>query len=436
MTNLTKRKSLATTTALKKYQTVRNLFTSLRRLEKQEECKADAIFKMCAEFSAKKTSLSSEAKEIFGIIFLNCKPTVSVVVGLSFLTPLAAITLPLAISGGVASALGGGVVVGTTGTEIALLKNKLEEVKTLAMQEKASFSTMAQWFTHTEELKAALESLLDYCLLKEISEDVQKLLDGVMDPKKLTVGEFKHRFKYVLKLCMGKMCKLSKIREKFGDRVSPIVMTFVFVVCLMRDHNRIVLDSLIITQRLVLGLMSTLDIAAQTGQLAAGLAMKGTAAAGRAAPAAVARIAVMGTLVALGVVIDVINVVLSSIDIHKRTQTKHAKKVKEAAEQLEKEFLFIESVYNELRKYKAISLTDVTEWTTIVVNHIPVQAGEEDLKMAVKLLLSEEAWGCIKLRRLPTSGNNWFVKVPASHSKKLLLEPYIIVKGETCAVTK
>ncbi|CAL1264689.1 unnamed protein product [Larinioides sclopetarius] len=358
-----------------------------------------------------------------------------VVVGLSLLTPLAAVTLPLAISGGVASALGGGVVVGTTGTEIALLKNKLEEAKILAMQEKSSFSPMAQWFTHAEELKAALEYLLDYGLLKEMSEDVKKILGGVMSTKALTV-EFKQRFKNVLKICMGKMCKMSKIREKFGDKIAPIVMTFLLVVCLMRDHNRIVLDSLIITQRLVLGLKSTLDIAVQTSNLAAGLATRGTAAAGKAAPAAVARIAVMETLVALGVVIDVINVVQSSIALHTRAQTRHAKKVKEAAEKLEKEFLFIENVYNELWQRKAISLVDVTQWTTVVINHVPVEAGEEDIKMAVKLLLSEEAWDCIMLNRLPTSGNNWFVKVPASHSKKLLLEPYIIVKGENCTITK
>ncbi|GBN77686.1 hypothetical protein AVEN_226809-1 [Araneus ventricosus] len=357
-----------------------------------------------------------------------------VVAGLSFLTPLAPVTLPLAISGGVASALGGGVVVGTTGTEIALLKNKLEEAKTLAMQEEVNFSTMAQWFTHTKELKEALGSLLNYALVNEMSECVQKFLDGMINLKNLKVGDFKNQFKQVLKMCMGKMSKCSKIKDEFGDDVAPAVMTFIFVVCVMRDENRLVLDCVMITHHLALGLMSALDIGVHTSRMIVGLATKGTAAAGRTAPAAIARIAAMGTLVALGIVIDVLNVVLSSIAIHKRLQSKHAKIVKDAAEQLEKEFLFIESVYNELRKYKAISLTDVTEWTTIVVNHIPVQAGEEDLKMAVKLLLSEEAWGCIKLRRLPTSGNNWFVKVPASHSQMLLLQSELIIKGERCVV--
>ncbi|CAL1264693.1 unnamed protein product [Larinioides sclopetarius] len=265
-----------------------------------------------------------------------------VAVGLSFLTPLAAITLPLAVGGGVASALGGGVVVGTTGTEIVRLKNNLEEAKTLVMQEQASFLTMAPWFEHTEKLKTAINSLVSYSLMKEMSQVLQGFHD--VNATDLNVSSFVDRFKRALKICIRKMRESSNIMQSYGV-VAPAVMTFVIVVCLLRYHNRIVLDCAMQIDRLVMGMMSMMDIGVQTGRLTVGLASKGAAAAGRAVPVVIATT----VFVAASVAIDVVNVVLSSIDIHTRPITEHAKKIKEASEKLEKEFRCIESIYNELQ---------------------------------------------------------------------------------------
>ncbi|GBN42340.1 hypothetical protein AVEN_71733-1 [Araneus ventricosus] len=353
-----------------------------------------------------------------------------VAVGLSFLTPLAPITLPLAIGGGVASALGGGVVVGTTGTEIVLLKNNLEEAKTLVMQEEASFSTMAPWFIHTENLKKAIEFLVSYSLLKEMSQDLQDFHD--VHAMNLRVGSFVNRFKQALKLCIGKMFKSSNIMESFGIVVAPVIMTFVIVVCLLRYHNRIVLECAMQIDRLVLGMMSMMDIGVQAGRLTVGLATKGAAAAGRAVPVVIATT----VFVAASIAIDVVNVVLSSIDIHTRPEPEHAKKIKKAAEQLEKEFRCIESIYNELQKRKFINRPNVTEWKTFIINHVPDDAEQRDIKMAVRSQLLEEAWGCIKLQRLSTDGNNWIVKVPASHSQTLSQQSHIFIKDERCLIMK
>ncbi|GBL76938.1 hypothetical protein AVEN_207198-1, partial [Araneus ventricosus] len=351
-----------------------------------------------------------------------------IVTGLSFLTPLAVVTLPLAISGGVAAAVGGGVVVGTTGTELGLLIKKLEEAKTLAMQEMENFSIMAQWFSHTQELKNALGHLIDCDLLNEMSEDLNKFHNEVKD----NFDSLKDGFKEVLTMCIGKMCKQSKIVKLFGVVFAPVVMTFVLVVCLLRDHNRIVLDCMLQVDRFAVGFMSTLGIGVQTGRLTVGLATKGAAAAGRAASVAIAT----SVFVALGVVVDVVNVVLSSIDIHTRPEPEHAKKIKEAAEQLEKEFEFIKRVYDELKKWKSIDRAYVNEWKTFIISHVPHAAAQIDIKMAVKPYLSEAAWGSIKLQRYSSDGNNWLVKIPASYSQMLSRQSHLIIKRQSCQVAQ
>ncbi|KAF8789134.1 uncharacterized protein LOC129956435 [Argiope bruennichi] len=355
-----------------------------------------------------------------------------IVFGISFITPLAVVTVPLAIGGGIASAVGGTVVAGTTGTEIALLKKKLEGARALVQQEMERFFAMTHWFSFPEEVKKALESLLSYNLLKEMAADLKKFFDEVTREANLTVGDFKLRFKEVLKLCMKKMITSSKITYEFGDDVAPVVMTFVFVFCLMKGQNRIVLDCVMITQRLAVGLLSVFDLGVQAGQLIGRLALKGAASAGEA----LAKFAIMEALVGLGVLIDVVNVVLSSIDLHKRPETEATKKIKEAADKLEKVFSFIESVYNEVKKYKTLARTDVNDWTAVVVSHIPDDAEKEDIKTAVKPHLPEEAWSCIKLKKLPTNGNNWLVKVPTNHSQLLLEQSHLIINEKSCAVTQ
>ncbi|GBM59875.1 hypothetical protein AVEN_158607-1, partial [Araneus ventricosus] len=349
-----------------------------------------------------------------------------VLVGLSFLTPLAAVTVPLAIGGGVASAMGGGVVVGTTGTEMVLVKNRLEKVKTLIEEEKERFSSMAHWFIHPEELENAINSLVDYDILKEVAPEVQKFC-AESDHENKTDDEFKNEFKQMLKNCIGKMNEGNKLTAEYGKELAPVVMTFVFVVCLMKDHNRIVLDCVMITQRLALGLLSVLDIGVLAGSLIGKLAAKGVA-------SAIAKFAVAEIFTCFGIIIDVLNVVVSSIDLHKRPDTVHTKQIKEVADKFEKVFLFIEGVYNETKKYKSPS--DETQWITVIVSQAPGDADRTDLKMAVKKYLTEEGWRKMKIRRLETRGNNWLVKMPEIHSQMLLQQTHINIKGKDCAVTQ
>ncbi|CAL1264691.1 unnamed protein product [Larinioides sclopetarius] len=351
-----------------------------------------------------------------------------IVAGLSLLTPLAVVTLPLAISGGIATAVGGGVVVGTTVTEVVLLKNKLEEAKTFFEQEKKDFSVMEKWFIHTQELKDALESWIDYSLLNEISKDLKEFENEV----NFNLDSLTDKFGNLLTMCIGKMIKQSKIVELFGVVFAPVVMTFVLVVCLIRDHNRLVLDCILEVGRLTAGVMSILGTGVQAGRLTVDLASTGAAAGGRAASVAIAT----SVFIALGIAIDVVNIVWSSIDIHNCPEPEQARMIKEVAEKLEEQFLFIESVYEELKQWNCIDLAYVYEWKTFIIKNVPHDAVQIDIKMAIKHHLSEEAWGCIKLQRHSIDGNDWLFKIPASHSKMLLEQSHLIVKSESCQITK
>ncbi|GBM60584.1 Zinc finger BED domain-containing protein 5 [Araneus ventricosus] len=326
---------------------------------------------------------------------------------------------PLAVGGGIAFALGNGVVIGTTTKEIAYLEKHLKEVKKLIKKEKERFSSMTNWFSRPEQLENAINSLLDYNILQEIAKEVQKLTEEVTGEKDITEDEFKDQFQQVLKHCMGLMARDSKMIEEYGKELAPAVMTFVFVVFLMNDHNRIVIDCSLITQHLALGLMSVLDFGALAGKLISG--------------SAIAEAAISEAVVWLGVAIDVLIAVLSFIDIYKRPETKHTKKIREAADKIEKVFLFIESVYRETKAYN--SKTNATQWETVLVKRVPDDAGHADLRMAVKHYLPEEALGRVRIIRLPTKEKNWLVKVPASHSQMLLQQTEIEIKKKNCLVT-
>ncbi|GBN98152.1 hypothetical protein AVEN_132419-1 [Araneus ventricosus] len=351
-----------------------------------------------------------------------------IVCAISDITPLAAVTVPLTLGGGIACGLGGGVVLGSSATQIALLKKHLEEAKRTIKEHDEKFSLMAHWFTMPEELKKTLESVVSYEILKEVGEDLKKFFAEVTHKTNMTIGDFKIRFKEVLKLGMQKLNKSGKITSEFSDVFTPIVITFIFLVCLMKGKNRIILDCIMINQSLALSLISILNLGVPAGQLANGL-IRGVGEFGDD----FFKLAFAKILVGVSIAIDVLNIVLTSIEIHKRPEPQETKKIKDAAEQLEQMFLAIEKVYNGTKKFENAA---PGEWTTIVVNSVPDDAGQEDIKKAVKPHLPDKAWYCIKLRRLPTKGNNWFVKVPTSHSEQLLQQSHLIIKEERCIVTQ
>ncbi|GFR10641.1 uncharacterized protein TNCT_707851 [Trichonephila clavata] len=259
--------------------------------------------------------------------------------------PLAVVTVPLAIGGGVASFLGGGVIVGTTGTELVLLKKKLEEAKALINEEEENFSRMEHWFTHSEELVEAIEELIGEDLLKNLMEEGQNLLNAV---KKASDGNLTT----ILKEIMKKICESSNIVREFGIQIAPIVISFVLVACVISGKHRFVLNCALMTQSLMIGLTSTTDVGVGAGRLVAGLAMNGTSAAAKILPGTIGRAVALGTFVALGIALDVLNVVLASIAIHKGARSSQADEVLRVANLLEEEYSFLLNVYGEIKNYK------------------------------------------------------------------------------------
>ncbi|GFY67772.1 uncharacterized protein TNIN_246011 [Trichonephila inaurata madagascariensis] len=270
----------------------------------------------------------------------------SIVAGASLLCPpVAVVTVPLAIGGGVASFLGGGVVVGTTGTELVLLKNKLEEAKTLIAEEEENFSRMKHWFTHSEALVEAIEELIGEDLLKNLMEEGQNLFNAV---KKASDGNLTN----ILKEIMKKICESSNIVREFGIQIAPLVISFILVAFVISGKHRFVLNCALMTQSLLLGFMSTADVGVGAGRLVAGLAMGGANAAAKILPGAIGRAVALGAFVALAIAFDALNVVLASIEIHKGAQSSQADEVRRVANLLEEEYSFLLNVYGQIKNYK------------------------------------------------------------------------------------
>ncbi|GFT62987.1 uncharacterized protein TNCV_1607621 [Trichonephila clavipes] len=274
-----------------------------------------------------------------------------ILVGVSiFCPPLAAVTLPLAIGGGITSVLGGGVVVGTTGTELVLLKNKLEEAKTLIAEEEDNFSSMKPWFVHSEELMKAMEELVGKDMLKGLIDDVKILFE---DLKKLGDTEnLSKKFMSTMEGIVSKMCKsCNQIVAKFGSDMAPVIISVLVVLCVVTKKTHIVLNCALMTHCLALGFASTADIGIGTGRLFAGMAMNGTTTVARVLPGTIGRAVALGAFVALGAAFDVVNVVLSSIEIHKGAQSSQADEIDRVAQLLEEEYSFLLGVHDEIRKY-------------------------------------------------------------------------------------
>ncbi|GBN20691.1 hypothetical protein AVEN_208267-1 [Araneus ventricosus] len=316
------------------------------------------------------------------------------------------VSLPLAIPGGIVCALGNGLVIGNAAGEISHLKEKLKEAVNLIEEEKKRFSAM-RWFSCPEEMENAISSLVDCHVLKRMAQEVETF-SKVTDKKDMTDDEFKNHYEQVLDYCMGQMAKDSKLIKEYGKELAPAVMTFVFVVCLMNDHNRIVLDCSLTTLRLT----SVLNI-------------------GALACIAVGAISKLLS-VWWGVSINLLLAVKSFIDAYKRPDTELTKKIREAADKIEEIFTYIERIYNETKKYK--SHYNVTQWKTVLVSQTPDVTESVDLKMAVKDYLPETARGRIRLLKLQTK-SDWLVMVPAIHSQRLLKQKQIEIKGKNCKIT-
>lgn len=155
-------------------------------------------------------------------------------------------------------------------------------------------------------------------------------------------------FRNLVDTSVKEMSADGAIQAKFGVDFAPVVITFVFVVCLLSPRNRFVFECLVITHRLGLGLLGVLDVGVQLGRLVAGLVLRGGAAAAKILPQAAARAWALCAFSAAGLVIDVANVVVAAVDLHNGSQSEQAEAIRAVAKELEKELRFLEEVDKEI----------------------------------------------------------------------------------------
>ncbi|GFT66241.1 uncharacterized protein NPIL_648441 [Nephila pilipes] len=143
-----------------------------------------------------------------------------------------------------------------------------------------------------------------------------------------------------MKGIMGKICKSRNMAKEFGSDIVPIIVSFVLVSCVIGKCNLIILDCALLSHHLLLGLASTTDVGVTIGPLITGLGINGTSAVSKVIPATVGRAVAHGACIALGITLNVLCVVLSSIAIEKRVKNTHADEMSHVAGLLGEEYTF------------------------------------------------------------------------------------------------
>ncbi|GBM60582.1 hypothetical protein AVEN_131587-1 [Araneus ventricosus] len=138
----------------------------------------------------------------------------------------------------------------------------------------------------------------------------------------------------------------------------------------------------------------------------------------------------------VAIILEMATIFLNSIDMNDGFFTPEARLVVEITNKLEKDLGSLQKSYQMFEKSskERLKIQDITNWTTIIIYHIPEGTDKTAIKNAVKHLLRVKAQDCINLKRLPTNGNNWLVKVPTCYSRTLLKEKFINIAKENCLI--
>ncbi|CAL1264683.1 unnamed protein product [Larinioides sclopetarius] len=350
------------------------------------------------------------ASALLPSIFLGAAPTVST----------------LAVVGGVAAAGGAVGNVGATVTELVLTEKGKDEAKEIIAEDRRRMEQLGL-FGFWVELNDAVDDLFGKSTASKILEDLIDFLNNV-PPILDDIQPILKPLHTCLKLILPGITKFLLV----GISLASVILSIFFVVFLIRRHGWAIL-----IHRHVLGFVSAVDAGVEITRLIAAAGLSGSEL-GELIPRQLAGRIAVGATAAVGIVLDIATIVISSNDLAKGSLSDEASMIFEVAKELESHLSSYKHVNEELLRCVARRLkkNDVKCWTAVVVNHVPLNAGLVDITSAFKLYLSDEAWDCILLEKLPTSGNHWLVKVPTSHAQILLRQNHINIKRERCLVMK
>lgn len=151
------------------------------------------------------------------------------------------------------SLVGGGVVFGTSAAEYCLIKKDMKKAQQILKDDQEAFQAMAKWFEHTIALVEAVEAVVGFQVMKTLAKDLKDFANDV--------GSWNATFTTALKNSLGVIFNTdNNFVASLGIHLSSIILTFCVVVIVAHQRNCVLLDCVILTHRLVFGLLSGLDV--------------------------------------------------------------------------------------------------------------------------------------------------------------------------------
>lgn len=256
----------------------------------------------------------------------------------------AGLSAPVAIAGGITTALGSATSVGTSITEIALLKKKVEEAQEIIKKDKESFEALKQWLTHANDITEALNVVLNI----ESGKTIDNVLNVIRNftTLALTVQSTLQRHTIIKTLITATK---EILPQEFGHaRIVANIVGLLAVIALLNNNNPEIFKDVSKTMSVVTTGLSVMETTASLVQpfikTDAAILQNVGKNFGQISATAVAK----GAVAVIGMSIDVASIVLTSIDVHKGSLSEEGQQITEAADKMVQEADMLENVYFEI----------------------------------------------------------------------------------------
>ncbi|XP_055924816.1 uncharacterized protein LOC129956870 isoform X2 [Argiope bruennichi] len=305
-------------------------------------------------------------------------------------------------------------------------KSKFEESRREALK-MCSVDLILQHELATREFYEGMTDYIDDLFGDHISHqilgDVLKLLKNIPEQ----IDNIDNIYTQ-LRICLTSILpKIGKLRSK-GFSVSCAILTVFLAVFLNRRQR-----CAILIHRHDLGILNNAE--AEIAKLIASAHMERSKF-GEVVSTEMKKKIALGAMDVVGINLRIATIILNSIDVNDGFLTCETELVSELINKLEKDHVSYQKVYEILKtsSKERLKMQDITNWTSVIIYHIPSGIGEFGIKIAMKRFLGDEVQNCIDLKRLSTNGNNWLVKIPTNHSSLLLKEKYIYIAKKKCLI--
>lgn len=232
--------------------------------------------------------------------------------------------------------------IGTSITEVVLLKTKVDNAQAIINEDKQLFQEMNSWLDHAAKLEEALSEILKIDIVKDIVDSVKDLVD-----RGIRMKDDYTRLNYIERGVNAIMTIFPPNLEQAIPVLAVVTIISVLVtvfLLLLNTENRFVFDCASLTIRSIVGVASLADDAFDLARF--GSLFTSNAVLAKDLVKAVTR----GAVAVLGMALDVAGIALTSVDIHKGSLSPEGVKIAEAADDLKEEAVTLERIYENINQ--------------------------------------------------------------------------------------